>query len=138
MQMAQVTGRKALRIGLVGVLMAGALGLTSCGKSKTDALPPPPRNPKQAATQLEQAFASSGSETVADVKQVSDAMRQGQYDKAVMSLQVVRSRGNLTLEQGVAVHGSIVAMEAQLIQAMGSGDPNAKRAYELLRAMKRQ
>jgi hypothetical protein len=65
-------------------------------------------------------------------------MRQGQYDKAVMSLQVVRSRGNLTLEQGVAVHGSIVAMEAQLIQAMGSGDPNAKRAYELLRAMKRQ
>jgi hypothetical protein len=37
------------------------------------------------------------------------------------------------LEQGLAVHNSERALVTKLLTAMEAGDPNAKRAYELLK-----
>jgi hypothetical protein len=54
-----------------------------------------------------------------------------------VSLQVIRSGDNITLDQGIAIHHSMVALEARLVNAMAAGDENARRAYQLLRDMKR-
>jgi len=94
--------------------------------------------PKEAASSLEQAFQSAPPAVQDNVRLVSDAMRRGAYDQAVMSLQAVKEQSeNVTVDQGMAMHGAVVSMESQLIQAIQSGDPKAARAYELLRALKR-
>ena len=66
-------------------------------------------------------------------------MRAGDYEKAVVALQVIRSGSgtNVTFEQGLAVHYSVVAMERKLINAVEAGDENAKRAYKVLKELKR-
>jgi hypothetical protein len=71
------------------------------------------------------------------VASASQALRQGQFDQAVVNLQVVRNSEALTLDQGLAVHSSVVAMEQALLSRVEAGDPNARRAYELLKALKR-
>ncbi len=109
--------------------------LSGCGRGDSGAIDVTP--PKEAASTLEQAFHQAPASVQDEVRQVSEAMRRGEYDKAVMSLQAVQEQSNVTLEQGMAVHGAMVSMESQLIQAIQSGDPNAVRAYELLRALKR-
>ena len=121
-----------ISVGLALVLCAGG-----CGKSATEAERPVPRNPREAASQIEQAFVQAPPE----IKQVSgaasDAMQKGDYEKAVVSLHVLQGGKGITLEQGLAIHNSMVALEGRLISAVESGDPNAKRAYQLLKELKR-
>lgn len=107
--------------------------LFGCRKSSDLA----PTDPKQAASQLQQAFEGTAQEVRQTVNAASDAMRQGNYEAAVVSLQTIKSREGVTLEQGLAIHHSTVTMEAQLIRAIESGDEQAKRAYQLLKALKR-
>jgi len=111
--------------------------LQGCGKSDEATGAAAPRNPQEAASQLQTVFAK----TAPDIKQTADtasnAMRKGDYEKAVVALQVIRSGTNVTFEQGLAVHNSVVAMERQLINAVDAGDENAKRAYRLLKELKR-
>ena len=113
------------------------LALTaSCGKSDEDDGAIGATTPEQAASQLEQAFAESPAAKT-EVEVVSQALRSGEYEKAVVSLEAVRSRENITLEQGLAIHSSMLTMEERLVNAMAAGDENAKRAYELLKRLKR-
>ena len=123
---------------LAAVAFSALLWATGCGRKESlDGVQI--STPQQAAGQLEQAF---GNEASADVKQnarvASEALRQGDFEKAVISLQAVRSSDKVTLDQGLAVHGTTVMLESRLIQAIESGDPKAKRAYELLKAMKKK
>lgn len=97
-----------------------------------------PAKPAQAAAQLQTVFASSPPEAHDNAAIAAQAIQTADYEKAVVSLQVIKDQGNLTFEQGMAVHNSMVSLEARLITAMGSGDPNAKRAYDLLKKSKRQ
>jgi lipopolysaccharide biosynthesis regulator YciM len=116
--------------------MASVLALFGCSKRDDGRIEVVP--PKEAASALEQAFQSAPAPVQDNVRLVSDAMRRGEYDKAVLSLQAVKQQSaNVNVDQGMALHGAVVSMESQLIQAIQSGDPNAARAYELLRAMKR-
>jgi hypothetical protein len=55
----------------------------------------------------------------------------------VVALDVARSSPTLTLEQGLAVHNSLVALEAHLVNAAAAGDEQARRAHELLKQAKR-
>lgn len=96
------------------------------------------RTPKEAASQIDQAFVAANAATKQAAAAASEAMRKGDYEKAVVSLQVVRSSPEITVEQGFAIHSSAVAMEARLISAIESGDKNAERAYQLLKAMKKK
>ncbi len=107
------------------------------GCSKSDDGPAIAKNPQQAAAQLDQAFAAAAPEIKQSVAAAAEAMRSGQLEKAVVNLRMVQSSEALTLEQGLAVHGSVVTLSKSLINAMESGDPNARRAYELLKALKR-
>ena len=119
---------------VVFVLM---LAQTGCGKSKSETDFKIASTPKEAATQLEQAFQSAPAQVKEPATAAAAAMRSGEFDKAVVSLQVIRQGETLTLDQGLAIHSSAVAMEARLINAMAAGDPNARRAYELLKQLKR-
>jgi len=113
------------------------LVLGGCSNSDGDSGKITTTTPKEAASQLERVFANSNPDAKKNADIVSEALRKGDYEKAVVSLQAIRSGSNITLEQGVAIHGSVVALEGKLITAMESGDENAKKAYELLKQFKR-
>jgi hypothetical protein len=125
--------------GIVGLTLSAVLILVlgGCSKSDGDSGKITTTTPKEAASQLERAFANSNPDAKKNADIVSEALRKGDYEKAVVSLQAIRSGSNITLEQGVAIHGSVVALEGKLVTAMESGDENAKKAYELLKQFKR-
>jgi len=111
--------------------------LQGCGKSGRATGAAVPRNPQEAASQLQMVFAKASPNVKQTADTASNAMRKGDYEKAVVALQVIRSGTNVTFEQGLAVHNSVVAMERQLVNAADAGDENAKRAYRLLKELKR-
>jgi hypothetical protein len=111
--------------------------LSGCGKSDTQSGTIAVSTPKEAASQLQQAFEKADPEIKQSVDAASVALRNGEYEKAVVSLQVIRSGEGISLDQGLAIHSSIVTLESQLVSAIEAGDPNAKRAYELLKGLKR-
>jgi len=130
-------GRATLHraIPLVVAVVAG-LVLSACGRHRSgDQLVV--TDPKAAATGLEASFEQAPTAVRENVRLASEAMRQAQYEQAILSLTAVREQPNVTVEQGLAIHGAVVSLESQLVAAMQAGDPNAKRAYALLRAMKR-
>ena len=117
--------------------LALAVSLGGCSKPEEGGAAAQPLKPKEAATQLQQAFVSSPAEVKTTVNTASEALRKAEYETAVQTLYAVRSRPNLTLEQGIAIHNSMVSLEANLIQGVANGDPNAQRAYDLLKKMRR-
>lgn len=120
----------------LALAVAAGLVLSACGRHRSsDQLVV--TDPKAAATGLEASFEHAPAAVRENVRLASEAMRQAQYEQAVISLSAVREQPNVTMEQGLAIHGAVVSMESQLVAAMQAGDPNAKRAYALLRAMKR-
>ena len=121
---------------VICMVLIGCLALAAC-KRTSDEPRIETKNPKVAASHLEQAFSDAPPEIAEHAKAAAQAMQAGEYERAITALENVRGQENLTLEQGMAVHGSVVSMEAKLIQAIQAGDPNAKRAYELLKALKR-
>ena len=125
------------RIG--GVLIAGLLILiTGCGKPEAEvAAGAAPLPPKAAASQLQQAFTSANSEVKTTAEAASQAIRTANYEQAIQSIQAIKARQNLTLEQGTAVYNSERALEAELIAGINAGDAKAKRAYELLKKSRR-
>lgn len=117
-------------------LLLGALclGVCACGKQAADPVEQiAPAKPAQAATQLDQAFTAAPTEIQEVAKAAADALQRADYESAVQSLQMIREQGSLTVDQGLAVHNSMISLEARLIAAMGAGDPNAKRAYDQLK-----
>ena len=108
-----------------------------CSRSADPAGVVVPRNPQQAASQLEQAFANAPPDTKRNADVASDATRNGDYEKAAATLQVIRSGQNITVEQGIAIHDSAVIMETRIVAAMEAGDEKARRAYALLKALNR-
>lgn len=131
---------KKLLLGSTTVVLATILFVvsTGCGKSDTDGAPtaaaPPP---KQAATQLQQAFISASPEIKNTAATASQALQAANYEQAVQSLQKIKAQKDLTLEQGMAIYNSERSLEARLIAGINAGDPNAKRAYELLKKARR-
>ena len=111
--------------------------LQSCGQSDQATGATVPRNPQEAAAQLQSVFAKAAPDIKQTADTASNAMRKGDYEKAVVALQAIRSGTNVTFEQGLAVHNSVVAMERKLVNAADAGDENAKRAYKILKELKR-
>jgi hypothetical protein len=112
--------------------------LIGCGKNATDPMErAEPPKPREAATQLEQAFAAAGTDIKAYASTAAQALQTADFEGAVQSLQMIKERGSLTVDQGMAVHNSMVSLEARLITAIAEGDPNAKRAYEQLKNARR-
>ena len=125
-------------LALGGYYLAKGFNAPKAEKKADAADAAPPRNPKEAATALEQVFEPAPPEDRQAAASASEALRGGDYEKAVVHLEAMKLRPNITVDQGLAIHHSLVAMESKLVQAMEAGDPNARRAYETLKRMKRQ
>jgi hypothetical protein len=126
------TFRAALLSGVLLCLVTG------CGeKAPSPVERAAPVKPKEAATQLDRAFAGASEEVKSVSSAASQALQTADYEGAVQSLQMIREKGGLTPDQGLAVHSSMVSLEAKLISAMSAGDANAKRAYEQLKKSRR-
>lgn len=110
--------------------------LSACGSGKDEA--GLAKTPEQAASQIEQAFSSAKDSTKGVAAAASEAMRKGDFEKAIVSLETVKASPDVTVEQGMAVHSTTLVLEQQLISAIEAGDKNAERAYQLLKAMKRK
>ncbi|PYM14900.1 MAG: hypothetical protein DME18_05615, partial [Verrucomicrobia bacterium] len=83
------TRAAALVLGTAVVLLQG------CSKSGDGSRQAAPRNPKEAASQLGQAFVRAAPEIKQNADLASEAMRKGDYEKAVVALQVIRSSTNI-------------------------------------------
>jgi hypothetical protein len=120
---------------LPALAFLGLLLLAGCGGKTDDALSVA-ASPREAATQLESAFRSAepSFRTAADA--AAAAMRRGEYVEAVESLQVIKATQGATVQQGLAVHGTLVQLEGQLAQGVAAGDPRAQAAYARLKALK--
>lgn len=116
------------------LLLAGAAA-TGCRRGD-DAAFRVAETPKQAASQLESAFAGAAPQFQGAARAASEALQNGDYQSAVESLQTIKASQDVTAQQGMAVHSSLVALEASLISAMDAGDARARQAYERLKAMK--
>jgi hypothetical protein len=120
---------------LFSLLVAAAFA--GCGKSP-EAEAGMARTPEQAASQMEQAFAQADAKTKELATAMSEALRKSQFENAVVSLQTMRAANTETTpDQRVAMYSSAVTLEARLISAMEAGDKNAERAYQLLKALKK-
>jgi len=120
---------------LVAALLVASSGCTKSAKENISSGTPP--QPKEAASQIQQAFTGASVEVKKTAEVASEALRTANYEQAIRSLQVIKAGPNLTLEQGMAVYNSEQALVAKLVAGMEAGDPNAKRAYELLKKSKR-
>jgi len=122
----------AIVLGAIAVLF-----LSGCGKSGDDLSEAVPRSPREAASQLQKVFETATPETKQAANIVAVAMRKDDYEKAVVSLQIIRNGKNITLDQGLAIHNSELAMRRKILSGMEAGDENAKRAFQLLKELKR-
>lgn len=131
--------KNTIRTTRAGAWILALLALVvSCSKStKEIAASATPPEPKAAATQIQQAFTGASVEVKKTAEVVSESLRTANYEQAIQSLQVIKAQTNLTLDQGMAVYNSEMSLEARLVAAIEAGDPNAKRAYELLKKSKR-
>ncbi len=131
--MKRIPNPRRIREWMALCLVILGCGVAGCHRDDTAGVA---QSPKEAAGQLTRAFAGAPAETRQAAEQAADALRRGDFEKAVVSLTVVRASPQITLDQGLAVHASTVLMESRLVSAVESGDENARRAYALLKAMK--
>jgi hypothetical protein len=117
------------------VMLVMALLWAGCG-AREEADLKTATTPAEAASQIERAFAGAPEETRHAASVAAEALRRGEYEKAVVSLTTVRSATNVTLDQGMAVHNSTLQLEARLAAEIAAGNEAATRAYGLLKAMK--
>lgn len=94
--------------------------------------------PAEAAGQIEAAFAAAPEAFRQAAADASAALRSGDLPKAVESLGALRASENVTLNQGLAVHSSLVLLESRLIAESEGGDARAQEAYALLRRLKQK
>ena len=130
----EVRGIWACALGLALLLGFSGCGSKSAQPGEGSANPP---KPKEAASQLQQAFVAAEPEMKETATIASKALQTTDYDAAMESLQVIKARGNLTLEQGMAVQNSMIALETKLVAAADAGDLVAKAAYERLKKSRR-
>lgn len=117
---------------LLGVLLSSGCGRNDGGEAGMAS------SPAQAAGQLETAFSGAPAEYRKAASDASEALRAGDFNRAVESLGALRGGADVTLQQGLAVHGSLVVLEGRLAAAAERGDPQARAAYELLRRLKQK
>ena len=122
--------RTTLAAALVSVLISG------CGKSPEEEAGLA-QTPEQAASQMESAFSGADPRLQQLATATSEALRKNEYENAVVSLQTMRTTEEVTPDQRIAIYGSALTLESQLISAMQAGDKNAERAYQMLRELKR-
>ncbi len=133
--MKQFMNRATFRASVMAAMLVVMAGCSDSSDAGAPTATPP--QPKEAASQLQQAFVSANADVKTTANVASEALRTADYEKAIQSIQTIKARQNLTFDQGLAVYNSERALEARLIMEMSAGNANAKRAYELLKKSRR-
>ncbi|MFM1944219.1 MAG: hypothetical protein RI897_3201 [Verrucomicrobiota bacterium] len=127
------------RFGMVVGGVALLLVLAGCsGGGEEELMLGRPETSQEAAVQVNEVFQGAPPEIQEAAQVAAEGLKTGDYEKAVLSLQAIQASGNLTVNQGMAVHNSMVTLEAELIAAKQSGDPAAIAAYERWKNLKRR
>ncbi len=100
------------------IVVATSLAVAGCSQEKEDLAVQLPSTPAEAASRVEKVFAQAEPAAQETASAASDAVRTGDYEKAVVALESLTQRPSATLEQGLAVHGYLVTLEAQLVEAL--------------------
>ena len=115
-------------------LIVVVCAVSGCGKSG-DAAPvsDTPPKPAQAAQQIQQVFQTANPEIKSQADAISKALQQATYEQAIQTIQTIKARPNLNVEQGMAIYNTERSLESTLLAGVAAGDKNAIRAYELLK-----
>lgn len=114
--------------------VAIALAAFGCGKKEVD------------TSELEKAFNSvpasaPGAGQADPVIQIADqaltAIKNNDYEGGAVALQTLRSSPTLNANQLTAVQDAMAAFQKQLVERAERGDPNAQRALEAMKTMRR-
>lgn len=111
------------------------LAMAGCGQRDETG---PAADPQQAASQLDRAFSGAPENFRSAAADASGALQSGDYGRAVESLGVLRASEGVTVDQGLAVHNSMVMLESRLLERIESGDVEAQKAYALLKRLKQK
>ncbi len=131
--------KQSNRFGMVVGGVALLLVLAGCsGGGEEELMLGRPETSQEAAVQVNEVFQGAPPEIQEAAQVAAEGLQTGDYEKAVLSLQAIQASGNLTVNQGMAVHNSMVTLEAELIAAKQSGDPAAIAAYERWKNLKRR
>ena len=126
---------RAMQLSLIHTFFILSIAFFSaCGGDGDDGRIRNSQNVDGAADHLSEAFAGSDSSLQKHAKAASEAMRKKKYRDALISLQEIKLSGKVKdVNEGIAVRDSLINLEQELIYAMEDGDPNAAKAYQLLK-----
>ena len=94
-------------------------------------------NPEEAADHLSDAFSGADSDSQKNASIASNAIKKGQFQKALYAIETIKAKPDVSFDQGVAINDSLVNLERELIYRVEDGDPKAIAAYELLKRINR-
>lgn len=127
-----------MKIPCAWILSILLFALPGCGDGSDDGGIRNSQNVEGAADHLSEAFANSDSALQKHAKSASEAMRKKKYRDALIALQEIKQSGKVKdVNEGIAVRDSLINLEQELIYAMEDGDPNAEKAYQLLKRVNR-
>lgn len=112
------------------------LATVGCGDSDDGRLRQS-KNVEGAADHLSDAFDGADSETQKNAGIASQAIKKGQFQKALYAIETIKAKPDVTFDQGAAVRDSLINLERELIYRVEDGDPKAIAAYELLKRINR-
>ena len=115
---------------LVSLLVIGC-GDADDGRIRTSS------NPEEAADHLSDAFSGADKDSQKNASIASQAIKKGQFQKALYAIETIKAKPDVNFDQGVAINDSLVNLERELIYRVEDGDPKAIAAYELLKRINR-
>ncbi len=115
--------------------MLTVIAIAGCGARDDTA---PVTTTAQAIHQLDRAFTGAPENFRKAATDASNALNTGDLGKAVESLGALRSSEGVSVDQGLAVHNTMVMLESTLLEKAESGDAEARRAYALLKRLKQK
>jgi hypothetical protein len=125
--------RRDSRLALTLILTVLAAAAAGCGSSSA---PPAALSTQEVAPALESAFKDASAEAKSAATEAAAAVQQNDNPKALLEIQRLSARQDLTAEQREAAARSMLAIMEQLRQAAARGDGAAAAMLEVQRAHK--
>jgi hypothetical protein len=116
----------ALRLSAVCSIAIAAFFTAGCGGSKESQIPEA-LSLTEAPTTLEQAFANAPAEAKAEAQQAAAALNSGDYGRALMILQQLTARPELTGPQRELATRSLLTAQQETAKAAEAGDQDLQR-----------
>jgi hypothetical protein len=116
----------ALRLSVVCSIAIAAFFIAGCGGSSESQIPEA-LSLTEAPTTLEQAFASAAADAKAEAQQAAAALNSGDYGRALMILQQLTARPELTGPQRELATRSLLTAQQETAKAAEAGDQDLQR-----------